>query len=57
MDGVRVVVAVTICGRLKHRVCSELLHGKRFLLKLKQTVYKSSVRPVILCGSEAWCLN
>ena len=32
--------------------CSELLHGKRFFLKLKLAVYKHYVRPAILYGSE-----
>ena len=37
--------------------CSELLYGRRFPLKLKGAVYKSYVRPTILCGSEAWWLK
>ena len=37
--------------------CGELLHGRRFPLKLKRAVYKSYARPVILYGSEAWCLK
>ena len=45
------------CGCVKHRECSELLHGRRFSLKLKRIVYKSYVRPAILYGSEAWYLK
>ena len=32
-------------------------HGRRFPLRLKGAVYISYVRPVILHGSEAWCLK
>ena len=47
----------TRCGWVKYRECDELLHGRRFPLKLKGSVYKSYIRPVILYGSEAWCLK
>ena len=47
----------TSCGWSKLRECSELLHGRRFPLKLKGTVYRSYVSPAILYGSEAWCLK
>ena len=50
------VTARTRCGLVKLRECGELLYCRRFPLKQKETVYKSYVRPVILCGSEAWCL-
>ena len=33
--------------------CGETLYGKR----LKGAVHKNCVRPVILCGSDAWCLK
>ena len=52
-----VVTARTRCGWLKSRECGELLHSKRFPLKLKGAVHKSYVRPAILYGSEAWCLK
>ena len=48
------MTARTRCGWFKSRECGELLHGRRFLPKLKGAVY---VRPTILCGSEAWCLK
>ena len=41
------------CGRAKLRECGELLHGRRFHLRLKGAVYRST----ILYGSEAWCLK
>ena len=40
------------CGWAKQRVCGKLLYRKRFPLKLKQAVYKSCERPVILYESE-----
>ena len=52
-----VVTARTRWGWGRHRDCGELLHGKRFPLKLKGTVHKSYVRPTILHRSEAWCLK
>ena len=51
------VTARTRCWWAKLRECGELLHGRKFLLKLKLAVYKSYVRPAILYGSEAWCLK
>ena len=44
-------------GWVKFRECGELLHGKRFPLKMKGMVYKSCVRSVMLYGSETWCLS
>ena len=46
-----------ICGWVMFRECGELLHGRRFPLRLKGAVYKSYVRPAILYGSETWCLK
>ena len=48
--------ARTISGLATVRVCSDLLHGRRLLLKLEGVVH-SYVRPVMLYGSEAWCLG
>ena len=48
------VTARTIGGRAMSRECGELLYGRVYSLKLKQAVYKSHVRPAILCGSEEW---
>ena len=42
---------------VKFRQCRELLNSKRFLLKLKGTVYQSCVRSAMLYGSETWCLR
>ena len=50
------VTARPTCGWLMFRECSELMYGRRFPLRLKTAVYKSYVRPAILCGSEVWCL-
>ena len=43
------------CRWAKFRECGELMHGSRFLLKLKGTVCKSYLRPAIRHRSEAWC--
>ena len=51
------MTASTGCGLVKFLECSKFLYGKRFLIKLTSTVYKSYVRPIILHGSEAWCLK
>ena len=51
------MTARTICGWVKFREYCALLYGMRFPLRLKGAVYKSYVRPVILYGSEAWCLK
>ena len=37
--------------------CGELLHGRRFPIKLNRSAYKTYVRPTILYGSEAWGLK
>jgi len=34
-----------------------MLHGKRYLLKLKGKIYWSCARSAILYGSERWCLG
>ena len=51
------VTARTRCGRVKSRECGELLHSRRFPLKLKGAVYKSCVRPAIMHGRKVWCLK
>ena len=51
------VTARERCGGVKFRECGELLYGRRFHLRLKWAVCKSCIWPVILYGSEAWCLN
>ena len=51
------VTARKRCCWVKIRECGELLHGRRFALKLKGAVYKSYVRPAILHGSESLCLK
>ena len=52
----RAVTSRTRCGWVKFMESSELLYG-RFPLMLKGTVYEIYVRPVILYGSETWCLK
>ena len=49
--------ARTRCGWVKLRECGELLHGRRFPLKLEGAVHRGYVRSAILCGSEARCLK
>ena len=49
-----VVTARKRCGWVKLRERSELIHGRRFPLMLKEAAYESYVRPVKLYGSEAW---
>ena len=49
--------ARTRIGWMKFRECSEILKGRRFSLKMKGKVYKSSLRSAMLYGSEAWCLR
>ena len=51
------VTARTRCGWLKLSECCELLHGRRFPLRLKAAVYKNNVRLAILHGSEKLCLK
>ena len=51
------VYTCTRCGLIKFGECGEVLYGRRFPLWLKGDVYKSYVRPAILCGNEAWCLR
>ena len=51
------VAARRKCGWVKFSECGELLYGMRFPVWLKGAVYKSYVRPAILCGSQAWFLK
>ena len=51
------VTGRTRCGWVTFIECGELLDGRIFPLKLKGGVYKSYVRPVILHGSETWCIK
>ena len=39
------------------RECGELLYGRRFPLRLKGALYESYAKPVMLYGSETWCLK
>ena len=48
------LTARTRCGWVKLRKCGELLHGRRFPLKLKGAVYKRYIRSAMLYGNEAW---
>ena len=41
-------------GWIKFRECSELLLGKRFLIKIKARVHQSCVRSAMLYGSETF---
>ena len=51
------VTARTRIGWIKFRKCGELLHGRKFLLKMKQRIYQSCVRSAMLYGSETLCLR
>jgi len=51
------VTARTRIGWMKFREYGEILHGKRYSLKLKEKIYQSCVRSAILYGSETWCLG
>ena len=51
------VTARTRCGWVNFGECGELLYGRRFPLRLKEAIYWSSVRPVILYGSQSCCLK
>ena len=53
----RAVAARLRIGWIKFRKCSEILKGRRFLLKMIGKVYQSCVRSAMLYGSEAWCLR
>ena len=45
-------------GWVKFRECGELLHAKRFSLKIKgRIIYQSYEQSAILYGSETWCLR
>ena len=50
------VTARTRCWWVRFGECGWLVHGKRFLIRLVDAVYKSYVKPVNICRSEAWCL-
>ena len=45
----------TRCGWGKSKECGQLLHSRRFSIKLEGAVYRSYERPAMLCGSEVWC--
>ena len=51
------VTARTIIGWKKIRECGELLHGRKFLLKVKKRIYQSCVRLAMMYGSETWSLR
>ena len=51
------VTARVRSGWKQFRECEEVLHGRRFPLKIKGKVYRCCVRPAILYGSETWCLK
>ena len=51
------IMARTRLGWMKFRECGELLMGKRYLLKIKERIYHSCVRLVMLCERKIWCLR
>ena len=52
-----VVTVRAIFGWVKFWECGELLHGRKFTLRLKGAVYRSYMSLAMLYGSEAWCLK
>ena len=42
---------------IKFRECEELLHGRKFSLKMKGRIYQSCIRSAMLYGSKMWCLR
>ena len=40
---------------MKLKRMGKVISGKRFLLKIKENVYRSCIRSVMLCESETWC--
>ena len=53
----RAVTARARLGWKKLRECGELLHEKRFSLKMKGRIYQSCVRFAMLYGSKTWSLK
>jgi len=51
------VTARTGIDWMKFREYGEILHRKRYSLKLKGKIYRSCVRSVILYGNETWYLG
>ena len=51
------VTARVRAGRKKFRESEELLRGRRFPLKIKGKFYCCCIRPMVLYGSETWCLK
>jgi len=51
------VIARTRIGWMKFREYGEILHGKKYSLKLNGKIYRSCVRSALLYGSETWCLG
>ena len=47
----------TRIGWIKLRICGELLHGRKFSLKVKGKMYQSCVISAMLYGSETWYLR
>ena len=50
------VTAKSQIGWIKFRECGELLHGRKFSLKIKR-IHQSCIRSAMLHGSETWCLR
>ena len=51
------MTAGTIIEWIKFRERGELLNGRKFLSNMKERIYRSRVRSVMLYGSETWCLR
>ena len=49
------LTARTRIGWIKFSEYGELLHGRKFSLKMKGRIYQSCVRSAMLYGSETWC--
>ena len=54
---VAAVTSRTRLGWVNLRECQDFICGRKFPLKIKWIVYKSSVRSAMLYGSETWSLG
>ena len=51
------IMAKIRIGWMRFRKCKEVLHKRRFLLKIKKKVYEICIRSTVFYGSEACSLR
>ena len=57
-DGSEMAVAArTRIAWMRFQECGEVLHGRKFLLKMKKKLYQNCVRSILLYENETWCLR